>query len=113
LVYIIGEVGKVGCIELGERDSITVVQALAQSSGFSRDANRGRVRILRPVENTNRRAEIDINVNRILEGKDNDFPLLPNDLLYVSRSYSRQIWTTIGQLAISTLPVTLITLVLR
>jgi polysaccharide export outer membrane protein len=113
LVYIIGEVGKVGGIELGERDSITVVQALAQSSGFSRDANRGRVRILRPVENTNRRAEIDINVNRILEGKDNDFPLLPNDLLYVSRSYSRQIWTTIGQLAISTLPVTLITLVLR
>jgi polysaccharide biosynthesis/export protein len=113
LVYINGEVGKVGGIELGERDSITVAQALTQSGGFTRDANRGKVRVLRPVENTNRRAEIDINVKRVLEGKDNDFPLLPNDLLYVTRSYSRQIWATIGQLAVSTLPVTLIALVLR
>jgi polysaccharide export outer membrane protein len=113
MVYITGEVGKVGGIELGERDSITVAQALTQSGGFARDANRTKVRVLRPVENTNRRAAIDINVKRVFEGKDNDFPLLPNDLLYVSRSYSRQIWTTIGQLAISTLPVTLITLVLR
>ena len=113
LVYINGEVGKVGGIELGERDSITVAQALTQSGGFSRDANRSKVRVLRPVENTNRRAEIDINVKRVFEGKDNDFPLLPNDLLYVSRSYNRQIWTTIGQLAISTLPFAIITVLLR
>jgi polysaccharide biosynthesis/export protein len=113
MVYINGEVGKIGGIELGERDSITVAQALTQSGGFSRDANRTKVRVLRPVENTNRRAEIDINLKRVLEGKDNDFPLLPNDLLYVSRSYTRQIWATIGQLAISTLPTTLLALVLR
>jgi polysaccharide biosynthesis/export protein len=113
MVYINGEVGKVGGIELGERDSITVAQALTLSGGFARDANRSKVRVLRPVENTNRRAEIEINVKRVLEGKDNDFPLLPNDLLYVSRSYNRQIWTTIGQLALTTLPYAVITLVLR
>ena len=113
MVYMNGEVGKVGGIELGERDSITVAQALTQSGGFSRDANKSKVRILRPIENTNRRAEIDINVKRVFEGKDNDFPLLPNDLLYVPRSYTRTVWTTIGQLAITTLPYTVITLVLR
>jgi polysaccharide export outer membrane protein len=108
MVYMNGEVGKVGSLELGERDSISIMQALTQSGGFSRDANRSKVRVLRPIENTNRRAEIDIDVKRILEGKDNDFPLLPNDLLYVSRSYSRVIWTTFGQLALQTLPYTLI-----
>ena len=113
LVYINGEVGRVGGLELGERDSITIVQALTQSGGFGRDANRNKVRILRPVENTNRRAEIDINVKRVFEGKDNDFPLLPNDLLYVSRSHARQIWASLGQLVISTLPTTLIAIVLR
>lgn len=113
MVYINGEINRVGGIELGERDSISVAQALTQSGGFSRDANRSKVRVLRPVENTNRRAEIDINVKRVLEGKDIDFPLLPNDLLYVPRSYTRQIWTTIGQLALQTLPVTLVSLILR
>ena len=113
MVYMNGEVGKVGSLELGERDSISVMQALTQSGGFSRDANRSKVRVLRPIENTNRRAEIDINVKRVLEGKDNDFPLLPNDLLYVPRSYSRAFWTTFGQIAITTLPITIVSLVLR
>src|SRR3984893_13790410 len=95
MVYINGEVSKVGGIELGERDSISVAQALTLSGGFGRDANRSKVRVLRPIENTNRRAEIEINVKRVFEGKDNDFPLLPNDLLYVPRSYKRTVWTTV------------------
>ena len=111
-VYMNGEVGRVGGLELGERDSISILQALTQSGGFSRDANRSKIRVLRPIENTTRRAEIDINVKRVLEGKENDFPLLPNDVLYVPRSYSRAIWTTFGQLALQTLPYTLI-LILR
>jgi protein involved in polysaccharide export with SLBB domain len=108
-----GEIGKASGLELGERDSISITQALTLSGGFSRDANQTKVRVLRPVENTNRRAEIEINVKRIFEGKDNDFPLLPNDLLYVPRSYKRTIFSTLAQLTIQTLPVTLITLVLR
>ena len=113
MVYMNGDIGRVGGIELGERDSISVTQALTQSGGFTRDANRGKVRVLRPIENTNRRAEIEINVKRVLEGKDNDFPLLPNDLLFVPHSYSRSFWTTFAQLAITTLPYTVITLLLR
>jgi polysaccharide export outer membrane protein len=113
MVYINGEVARVSGLELGERDSISVTQALTLSGGITRDGDRTKVRVLRPIENTNRRAEIDINMKRVLDGKDNDFPLLPNDLLYVSRSYTRQIWTTIGQLAITTLPITLVTILLH
>ncbi len=108
MVYINGEVGRVGGIELGERDSISISQALTLSGGLSRDAKRTGVRVLRPIVNTNRRAEIDVDVKRVFEGKDNDFPLLPNDLLYVPKSYSRVVWTTIGQLAVQNLPFILI-----
>jgi polysaccharide export outer membrane protein len=104
LVYVTGEVGKVGGIELGERDSVSVAQALTMSGGFTRDANRAKVRILRPILNTNRRAEIDVDVKSIFEGKENDFPLLPNDVLYVTRSYKRTVLTTFGQVVIPIIP---------
>ena len=104
LVYVNGEVGKIGGIELGERDSVSVAQALTMAGGFTRDANRAKVRILRPILNTNRRAEINLDVKSIFEGKENDFPLLPNDVLYVTRSYKRTVWATLGQIAIPIIP---------
>jgi polysaccharide export outer membrane protein len=104
LVYINGEVGKIGGIELGERESVSITQALTQSGGFTRDAKRNKVRVLRPILNTSRRAEIDIDATRVFRGEDNDFPLLPNDVLYVSRSYKRSILVAIGQIAIPILP---------
>jgi len=103
LVYINGEVGKVGGIELGERDSVSMAQALTMAGGFSRDANRGKVRILRPILNTDRRAAIDVDANRVLEGKENDVPLLPNDVLFVPRSYSRTMLTVLGTVSLAVL----------
>jgi polysaccharide export outer membrane protein len=110
LVYINGEVQKTGAIELGERDSISLLQALTQAGGLTRDAKKAQVRILRPILNTTRRAEIDINVNDVYAGKANDFPLLPNDVLYVPRSYKRVALTTVGQLLLSNGPYIIITL---
>ena len=112
LVYVNGEVGKIGGIELGERDSVSIAQALTMAGGFNRDANRGKVRILRPILGTNRRAAIDVDIKRILEGKDNDFPLLPNDLLYVPRSNKRLLWTGMSLVALPLIP-TLIYLGIR
>jgi polysaccharide biosynthesis/export protein len=103
LVYISGEVGKVGGIELGERDSISMLQAMTMAGGFGRDANRGKVRILRPILNTDRRAAIDVDVNGVFEGKANDVPLLPNDVLLVPRSNKRSILTTMGTVGLSIL----------
>jgi polysaccharide export outer membrane protein len=103
LIYISGEVTKIGGIELGERSSMSITQALALSGGFTKDANRSKARVLRPVLNTNRRAEIDVDLNGIYEGKVNDFPLLPNDVLYISRSSRRTTLTVLGTVALSTL----------
>ena len=38
---------------------------------------------------TGRRAEIEIDLDRAYKGESNDFPLLPNDVLFVPRSGSR------------------------
>jgi polysaccharide export outer membrane protein len=110
-VYINGEVGRTGAIELGERDSISLLQALTQAQGLTRDAKRGKVRILRPILNSTRRAEIEIDVNDIYAGKANDFPLLPNDVLYVPRSYKRVVWTQLGAIILQSGPYIIFTLV--
>uniref|UniRef100_Q01XL8 Polysaccharide export protein n=1 Tax=Solibacter usitatus (strain Ellin6076) TaxID=234267 RepID=Q01XL8_SOLUE len=85
MVYVTGEVNKVGAFELQERDSISVIQALTLAGGLNPNANTKTARILRPVMNTSRRAEIQLNLQSILEGHESDQPLLPNDVLYIPK----------------------------
>lgn len=100
-VYITGEVARVGAFDLLERDSISVIQALTLAGGISPSANAKDARILRPVSNTSRRAEIPLNLQRILKGQDNDRPLLPNDVLYVPKRTGIK---TVGRSLIYVLP---------
>ena len=88
MVFVGGEVSKVGGVELGERESLSVIQLLSMSGGLTRDADPERARVLRPILNTSKRAEIPINLKLVLAGKTNDFPLMQNDLLYVPRKKS-------------------------
>jgi polysaccharide export outer membrane protein len=104
LVYLNGEVGRVGGIELGERDSISILQAISQSGGLSRDAKKDKIRILRPILGTNRRAVIEVDVSQLYDGKGLDVPLLPNDIVYVPRSYQRAFWQTFQALALPIIP---------
>ncbi len=109
-VYVSGEVTKASAIELEERASISVAQALTEAGGFTQYASRDHVRVLRPILGTTMRAEIDINTKRIFEGKDVDFPLLPNDVLYVPRASIRAVWSPVGVQMLASLPYLLITL---
>lgn len=112
-VYISGEVSKVSSIELGERDTISVTQALTEAGGFTQYADRGKVRVLRPVTGTNRRAEILLAMDRIYDGKDIDFPLLPNDVLYVPRSGTKSVVYPLGTGFVQSLPFMFITAILH
>ncbi len=111
-VFVSGEVTKPGPVPLGEQTSISVTQALAQAGGFTATASRGKVRVLRPILGTTRRAEIELNLNRIYEGKDNDFPLLPNDELYVPRTSSAKavLAGPVGTAMLTTLPALMVAL---
>jgi polysaccharide biosynthesis/export protein len=102
MVYVSGELGKVGGFELGERDSISVIQVLSMAGGLSKEALPDKAKILRPVMDSTRRAEIPINLRRVLAGQDNDFPLMANDLLYVPRKGGKR--TALAKTALYALP---------
>ncbi|MEP6714105.1 MAG: polysaccharide biosynthesis/export family protein [Terriglobia bacterium] len=87
-VYTQGAIARVAAFDLGERDSVSVLQVLTLAGGITADADGTKAEILRPVLNTSRRASIPINVTKILETRENDVPLLPNDILYVPHSKS-------------------------
>ena len=104
-VYVNGEVIRSAPVELAGRESISVMQALTMVGGFGVNALRGKVRILRPVEGTTRLAPIDINIQRIVNGQENDFPLYPNDILYVpTKSQLATLLTQAGVSAVGSLP---------
>jgi polysaccharide biosynthesis/export protein len=112
-VYVSGEVAKVSAIELAERDSISITQALTEAGGFTQFAIRDHVRVLRPVVGTTRRAEIVIDMKRVYEGKDVDFPLLPNDVLFVPRSGARALFTPVGTAFLTGIPYLIISALIR
>jgi polysaccharide biosynthesis/export protein len=103
-VYVNGETLRVGGIELGERDSIPILQALTQSGGFTKDAKKDKVRILRQIEGTTRRYKIEVNVAELLDGKGFDVPLQPGDIVYIPHSYVHQFWQTFQSVALPIIP---------
>ncbi len=112
-VYVSGEVLRTSAIELGERESISVVQAMTEAGGFGPNAVRDRVMVLRPVLGTNRRAVLPVDVSKIFAGKEVDFPLLPNDVLLVQRSSTRAFLVPVSTQLVSSLPYLIITALLR
>jgi polysaccharide export outer membrane protein len=103
MVYVTGEVGHVGALELGERDSISVTQLITMVGGFTKDAAPDKARVLRPVLNTSKRSEIPLDLKKIMAAKENDFPLQPNDVLYIPRSSSKK--AIMGRVAVYALPI--------
>jgi polysaccharide export outer membrane protein len=113
-VYVTGDLGKVGAYELNERESISVTQLLALAGGLGRDADPSKAKVLRPILDTARRGEIPIDVKSILQGKAADFPLMPNDVLYIPSRKTRAVWVkNIAIYAIPPLVTSLIITVLR
>lgn len=104
-IYMTGGVTRPGPIPLEERESITLLKAIGISGGPLPTAKVKEVRVLRPVIDSNRRAEIRFNLNQISEGRVNDFPLMPNDIVYVpvSKGITWQAWLSLSTVAISIL----------
>lgn len=67
---------------------MSVIQAIATAGGLAAKANSKNAFILRPVLDTSRRAVIPIDLKGILKGQASDRPLLPNDVLVVSKGKS-------------------------
>jgi polysaccharide export outer membrane protein len=91
LIYVIGSVKRPGGFPLSERANMTVLEALALAQGLEKTASSKRAKILRTDENTHQRSEILVDVQRMMEGKLDDAPLLANDILFVPSSTGKTV----------------------
>jgi polysaccharide biosynthesis/export protein len=82
LVYIVGAVHRPGGFVLNERENMTVLQAVSMAEGLEKTSAPRRAKIIRKGMTTDR-AEIPVNLVKILSGKSPDVPLLANDILFV------------------------------
>lgn len=86
MVFLTGEVLKPGPFELVEKDSLDLTELISMGGGFNREAATDKIKILRPILNGSRRAEIAVDVKSILDGRSGDFPIMPNDMVIVPRA---------------------------
>lgn len=86
MVYVTGQVQRSGGFVLRERETLSVLQALALAGGLDRAASPQSSRILRPSQTGASRTEIAVDLKRIMTGKANDLPLQAEDILFIPAS---------------------------
>jgi polysaccharide export outer membrane protein len=91
IVYVIGEVAKAGGYALNDHQNLTVLQALSLAGGINRTAKSQHARVLRASDSADARQEISLNVKQILDGKATDFPLRPDDILFIPNSTGKYV----------------------
>ena len=93
LVYVVGEVAKPGPLALSGGHSISVMEALSSSGGVLRTAAPAHARILRRLAGEQKRAELNIDLKKIMQGKANDLPLSAGDILVVPDGTGKRVTT--------------------
>src|SRR2546426_4074565 len=83
LVYVIGNVNKPGGYVMTD-NQLTVLQALALAGGNSPMAALDRAQIVRQVKGA--REAVPVSVKKILDGRDKDLRLQPQDILFIPGS---------------------------
>jgi polysaccharide export outer membrane protein len=102
LVFVTGEVKKSGGFVLGERQTMSVYQAVALAEGLGQTADRKHAKILRLNPGADQRVEIAVDLKGILEGKSKDVQLQGNDILFVPGNTSKKVALRIIEAAIQT-----------
>jgi polysaccharide biosynthesis/export protein len=86
MVYVVGQVHKAGGFVLTDGKSISLLQALSLAGGLDQTASAKNATLLRPTPGAKERAQIPVDLSRILSGRAPDVPMLPGDVLFVPNS---------------------------
>jgi polysaccharide biosynthesis/export protein len=86
LFYVVGEVQRPGGYALNEKDSISLLQAVALAGGLTGKASAKKAKILHQNHDQANRTELATNVKKILEGTAPDIQLRADDILFVPNS---------------------------
>jgi polysaccharide biosynthesis/export protein len=99
LVYVVGEVNKPGAYVLNERDSLSLLQAVAVAGGLTVRAAPKKAKILHQEAGSSQRTEVAANVKKILDGHAPDVTLHPDDILFVPNDKAKSITASALQMA--------------
>jgi polysaccharide export outer membrane protein len=103
MVYVIGEVKNSGGYVMNERTTISVLQALALAGGLNKTAAPHKAKISTLVAgDANRRIERNIQLNNIMDGKEPDVMLNPDDILFIPTNTARNAALRLAEAAIQT-----------
>jgi polysaccharide export outer membrane protein len=102
LVYVTGDVKKSGGFVLGERQTMSVLQAISLAEGLGQAPDTKHSKILRLNPGADQRTEIPVDLQSILQGKTGDVPLQGNDILFVPDNKGRKAALRILEAAIQT-----------
>jgi polysaccharide export outer membrane protein len=101
VVYVVGEVRKAGGFTLGERSSVSVLQALSMAEGVTPTASASRAKVLREMPG-GERVEVRVNLGKVLSGKEPDPQLKANDILFVPDNKTRKASMRVIETALTT-----------
>ncbi len=82
-IFVVGEVQKPGQVVLGSKPGISVLEAVSMAQGFQKTAAPKKARILRMRPDSDEREDIAVNLDKILESKEPNVMLKPDDILFV------------------------------
>jgi polysaccharide biosynthesis/export protein len=85
IIYVAGAVRSPAGFALMDRDSVTVLQALAMAGGVGPSASKKRARIIRRGPDGSV-VEIPLDLGKVLKGKARDITMAANDILFVPDS---------------------------
>ena len=88
VVYVVGDVKKPGGFVLEAQENLTVLQALALAEGTLNTAAKSQARIIRKAADGSR-AEVPVDLKKVLAGKSPDLVLAANDILFVPNSAAK------------------------
>jgi len=102
LIYVTGAVKKSGGFILGEKQNMSVIQALSMAEGLGQAPDTKHAKILRMTPGADQRTEIPVDLKTILTGKGQDVPLQGNDILFIPDSTGKKIALRALEAAITT-----------
>jgi len=89
MIYVIGEVKRSGGFVLNDRETLSVLQAIAMAEGLTLTAASKDSKILRTKDGSPNKIEIPIDLKQLLAGKGEDLRLQPNDIVFVPNNRTR------------------------
>ena len=102
LIYVTGDVKKSGGFILGEKQTMSVLQAVSMAEGLGPAPDPKHAKILRLAPGADQRTEIPVDLKRILQGKGGDVPMQGNDILFIPDSTGKKVALRVMEAAIST-----------